>query len=208
MLASYGFFTKNRTPGRRYEDNPCSHHEKSKQKHTSDNFHCLYLELLLRAQLVAVATLLLAAVDGLDVQTSVALAADHLIAVRCAGEGGQGGLDEATAQAQDEVERGLFLDVVVRQGAAVFQLLSCEDQALLIGRDALLVLNLHLDIFDRVRGLDLEGDGLAGQCLYKHLHGELNVTPSTGNRPVLISFSLPIRSVRRWNEQYLSYVMM
>jgi hypothetical protein len=143
-----------------------------------------------------VATFLLAAVDGLDVQTSVALAADHLIAVGRAGEGGQGGLDEATAQAQDEVERGLFLDVVVRQGAAVFQLLSCEDQALLIGRDALLVLNLHLDIFDRVRGLDLEGDGLAGQCLYKHLHGESNVTPSTADRPVPISFSLPLRCYR------------
>ena len=41
------------------------------------------------------------------------------------------------------MEGGLLLDVVVRQGAAVLQLLAAsEDQALLVGRDALLVLDL------------------------------------------------------------------
>ena len=49
------------------------------------------------------------------------------------------------AQAQHQVERGLLLDVVVRQGAAVLELLPREDQALLVGRDALLVLDLGLD---------------------------------------------------------------
>lgn len=43
------------------------------------------------------------------------------------------------AESEDEVERGLFLDVVVRQGAAVFELLAGEDQALLVRRDAFLV---------------------------------------------------------------------
>jgi hypothetical protein len=54
-------------------------------------------------------------------------------------------LDEdlhAAAQAQHQVQRGLLLDVVVGQRAAVLQLLAREDQALLVRRDALLVLDL------------------------------------------------------------------
>lgn len=54
-----------------------------------------------------------------------------------------------------------LLDVVVRQRTPVLQLLPGEDQALLVGRDALLVLNLGLHIVDGVGGFDLEGDGLA-----------------------------------------------
>jgi hypothetical protein len=54
-----------------------------------------------------------------------------------------------------------LLDVVVRQSASILKLLSGEDQALLVRGNALLVLDLGLDIVDRVRGLDLKGDGLA-----------------------------------------------
>merc|ERR1719158_40646 len=43
------------------------------------------------------------------------------------------------AQAQDQVERGLLLYVVVGQGAAGLQLLAREDEPLLVRRDALLV---------------------------------------------------------------------
>jgi hypothetical protein len=42
---------------------------------------------------------------------------------------------EAAAQAQHQVESGLLLDVVVRQGAAVFELFAGEDQTLLVRRD-------------------------------------------------------------------------
>ncbi len=45
----------------------------------------------------------------------------------------------AAAQAQDEVQGGLLLDVVVGERAAVLELLAGEDQPLLVGRDALLV---------------------------------------------------------------------
>ena len=45
----------------------------------------------------------------------------------------------ATAQTEDEVQRRLLLDVVVGEGAAVFELFAGEDQALLVGWDALLV---------------------------------------------------------------------
>ena len=38
----------------------------------------------------------------------------------------------ANPQAQHERQRGFFLDIVVRQSAAIFELLACTDQALLI----------------------------------------------------------------------------
>ena len=61
----------------------------------------------------------------------------------------------ATAKAEDQVEGGLLLDVVVGEGATILELLSGEDETLLVRRDALLVLDLCLDVVDRVRGLNL-----------------------------------------------------
>jgi hypothetical protein len=61
------------------------------------------------------------------------------------------------------VEGRLLLDVVVGQGATIFKLLASKNQALLVRRDTLLVLNLGLDVVNRVRRLNLEGDGLSGQ---------------------------------------------
>jgi hypothetical protein len=63
------------------------------------------------------------------------------------------------------VESRLLLNVIVGQGAAVFELLAGEDQALLVRGNALLVLNLGLDIIDGVGGLNLKSDGLASQGL-------------------------------------------
>jgi hypothetical protein len=60
------------------------------------------------------------------------------------------------------VEGGLLLNVIVGEGAAVLELLSGEDETLLVGWDALLVLDLCLDVVDGVGRLDVEGDGLAG----------------------------------------------
>merc|ERR1712151_1356426 len=76
----------------------------------------------------------------------------------------------AATEAQHQVERRLLLDVVVGQGAAVLQLLAREDEALLVRRDALLVLDLRLHVVDRVRRLDLERDGLARERLDEDLH--------------------------------------
>ena len=63
------------------------------------------------------------------------------------------------------MQRGLLLDVVVGQGAAILKLLASENQALLVRRDALLILNLRLNVVDGVGRLDLEGDGLSGEGL-------------------------------------------
>ena len=78
----------------------------------------------------------------------------------------------------------LLLDVVVAQSATILELLAGEDQALLVGGNAigprtvstvalhvsysyapLLVLDLGLDIVDGVRRLDLKGDGFAREAV-------------------------------------------
>ena len=69
------------------------------------------------------------------------------------------------------MKRRLLLNVVIGKGPAVLELLSSENEALLIRGDSLLVLNLGLHIIDGVGRLDLEGDGLAGKGLHKDLHG-------------------------------------
>ena len=43
-----------------------------------------------------------------------------------------------------------FLDVVVRQRPPIFEVLSIEDQKLLVRRDAFLVLDLGFHVVDRV----------------------------------------------------------
>ena len=76
----------------------------------------------------------------------------------------------STSEAKDQVEGALLLDVVVAEGAAILQLLSGKDQALLIRRDSLLVLNLLLDIINCVRWLDIKGDSLSSESLDENLH--------------------------------------
>jgi hypothetical protein len=63
------------------------------------------------------------------------------------------------------------LDIVVGEGAAVFELLAREDETLLVWRYALFVLDLGLYIVDRVAGLYLEGDSLAREGLNKAVEG-------------------------------------
>ena len=54
------------------------------------------------------------------------------------------------AEAEDEVERRLLRDAVLTERAAVLELLAGDDEALLIRRDALLVLDRSLHVLDRV----------------------------------------------------------
>ena len=44
---------------------------------------------------------------------------------------------------------------------------------LLIWRNSLLILDLSLDILNRVRGLDLKSDGLTREGLHEDLHPQL-----------------------------------
>merc|ERR1712020_518011 len=67
--------------------------------------------------------------------------------------------------------KGRFLlDVVVRKSSPIFKLLASKNQPLLVWGNALLVLDFGLDIFNGVRGFNLQSDGLASQGLDKNLH--------------------------------------
>ena len=52
----------------------------------------------------------------------------------------------------------LLLNVIIREGPAIFELLAGKDEALLIRGDTLLVLDLALHIVDSIARLDFEGD--------------------------------------------------
>merc|ERR1711972_228847 len=79
-------------------------------------------------------------------------------------------LHGTTSQTKDQVKSGFLLDVVVRKGSSIFQLLTGEDKSLLLRRNAFLVLNLGLHVGDGIIGLDVQGDSLSGQRLDENLH--------------------------------------
>ncbi len=118
------------------------------------------LELLLRAQLIRVTTLLLSTVGRTGRQTSVTLTTDHLVTVVLSGQHLQRRLNSTTSKTKNQVQSRLLLDVIVAQSSTVFQLLSSENQSLLVRWDTFLILDLGLDILNSVRGLYIEGDGL------------------------------------------------
>lgn len=69
------------------------------------------------------------------------------------------------------MEGGFLLDVVIAQGASIFELLAGENQTLLVGGDAFFVLDFGFDVVDRVGGLDFEGDGFARESLDEAVFG-------------------------------------
>jgi hypothetical protein len=68
------------------------------------------------------------------------------------------------------MESRLLLDVVVRKGSAVLELLSSEDESLLVWRDTFLILDLSFDVLNSVCWLDIEGDGFTSEGLDEDLH--------------------------------------
>ena len=67
----------------------------------------------------------------------------------------------SSAETEHQMEGGLLLNVVIGEGASVLELLSGEDQALLIWGNSLLVLNLSLHGLNGIGGLDVQSDGLS-----------------------------------------------
>ena len=92
--------------------------------------------------------------------------------------------------------KGRFLnDPVVVEGAPVLQLLARKDQALLVRRDALLVLDFLFDVVDGVRRLDVQRDGLARQRLDEDLRARAVLVGSDGARvPYRLSTTLSRRT--------------
>ena len=68
------------------------------------------------------------------------------------------------------MKRRLLLNIVIRQRPTILQLFSSKNEALLIRRNALLVLNLRLDRLNAVGWFHVERDRLARECLDENLH--------------------------------------
>ena len=68
------------------------------------------------------------------------------------------------------MDGGFLLDVVVRDRAGVFELLSSVDESLLVAGDALFVEDLGLEGFNRLRGLDFESHGSSSEGFDEDLH--------------------------------------
>jgi len=68
------------------------------------------------------------------------------------------------------MESGLLLDVVIRKCSTILELLSSEDESLLIWRDSFLVLDLGFNILDSVCWLNVKGNGLTSESLDEDLH--------------------------------------
>ena len=68
----------------------------------------------------------------------------------------------STAHAQHQVESAPILNVVIGKSAAIFQLLAGENEELLVGGNALDILNFELYGGDGVGGRHVERNGLVG----------------------------------------------
>mmetsp|Transcript_9778 Transcript_9778/g.27472 ORF Transcript_9778/g.27472 Transcript_9778/m.27472 type:complete len:329 (+) Transcript_9778:1187-2173(+) len=98
-------------------------------------------------------------------------------------QGHQGtGRKASPPQPQDEVKRTFSPDVVLREGHSVLQLLSREDEALLVGRDPLLVLDLFLQLIYRRERRDVHRDCLPRQSFYVKLKHLVRVPNRDANR--------------------------
>merc|ERR1712156_1346390 len=73
----------------------------------------------------------------------------------------------STSQTKNQMESGFLLDVVVGKSSSIFQLLSSEDETLLIWWDSFLVLYLSLYILNGIRCFNFERDCFSCQSLTK-----------------------------------------
>jgi hypothetical protein len=80
-------------------------------------------------------TLSLTTVGSTRRETSIALTADHLLTVVLGSQSLQRGFNDTTTKTEDQVKSGFLLDVVVRQGTTILELLTSENQTLLVRGD-------------------------------------------------------------------------
>ena len=113
------------------------------------------------------------ALFGTGGKTSIALTANPALKVGLFGEKAEGWLVAilaTTTETKNKVESGVLLDAVVLEGVSVLELLTGENETLLIWWDALLVLDLGFNVLDAIGWLNLKCDMLSSEGLHEDLH--------------------------------------
>ena len=120
-------------------------------------------------------TLSLSAVGCLDWESGIALSADHLLGLELSGKSSESWLNldgshTSSSKSEDEMEGRFLLDIVIRKSSSVFELLTSEDESLLIWGNTFFILNLGLNVFDGVSRLNVKSDCLSCKGFDKNLH--------------------------------------
>ena len=115
--------------------------------HANEETELSASNLLLWSDVTVMSALSLSAVDGLWWESDVALSANHLLTLELSGEGSKIWLNfhlthTSASKSEDEMESGLFLDVVIGKSSSVFELLTSEDESLLIWGNTFFILDL------------------------------------------------------------------
>ena len=92
--------------------------------------------------------------------------------------------------------------LLIRKSPAILELLSGKDKSLLIGRNALFVLDFCLDIVDRIRRFNLEGNRLASQGLDKDLHPSAEAEDKMERRLLLNVATGNIHTTTVWTSRH------
>jgi hypothetical protein len=102
------------------------------------------------------------------------------------------------SEERTEMQSRLLLDVIIRKGPAVFKLLASKDQALLVGWNTLLVLNLRFHVVIGIRRFNFERNGLAGKSLHEVLHTATKTEDEVKSR-LLLNVVIRQRVRRCWS---------
>merc|ERR1719330_478368 len=76
----------------------------------------------------------------------------------------------SSSKTQDQVKGRFLLDIVIREGSSVFELLTGENQTLLLRWNSFLVLDLRFHIGDSIIWLNVQGDRFSREGFHKYLH--------------------------------------
>ena len=105
--------------------------------------------------------LLLTAVMSTRRKTSIALTANHLIAVVGLSEGSEGRLDDTTSHLEEDFKSSLFSNRIRTNGLIILKFLSGENQTLIVVINVFLLLDHLLDVFHSFSRLNLKRDSVS-----------------------------------------------
>merc|ERR1719148_306048 len=85
-----------------------------------------------------------------------------------------------TSKTKNKMKSRLFLDVVIGESTAIFQLFTSENQSLLVRRNTLFTLNFLFHVLNGITGFDVKGDCFTSQGFNENLHSRTTSLHANG----------------------------